>query len=104
MAELWTPTVFDLPSGNPFTYDTLAISVISATEAFTRGIDTRDKKRCVVCGEGGGAILEHAHIVPEVEDETVRSPYLFLRMLTNEMRVVGRLARSRLRSPSCQVS
>ena len=85
------PTVFDLTSGNPFTYEARAISVISGTEAFKRGINTRDKKRCVVCGERGRAVLEHAHIVPKVEEETVRSPYLLLRILTNEIRVVGRL-------------
>ena len=76
MAELWTPTVFDLSSGHPFVYDARPISVISGTEAFTRGINTRDKKRCVVCGERGGAILEHAHIVPKVEDDTVRALFI----------------------------
>ena len=83
--------MFDLTSGNPFTYEARAISVISGTEAFKRGINTRDKKRCVVCGERGRAVLEHAHIVPKVEEETVRSPYSLLRILTNEIRVVGRL-------------
>jgi hypothetical protein len=79
VAEPWTPTVFDLTSGNPFTYEARVISVISGTEAFTRKINKRDKKHCVVCGEGGRAILEHAHIVPKVEDETVRSPiYCFV--------------------------
>lgn len=103
-AGLWTPPVFNLASGNPFTYEARAISVISGTEAFTRGINTRDKKRCVVCGERGRAILEHAHIVPKVEDETVCSPCLLLRISTDEMRVVGTVARCRLYSPSCQVS
>ncbi|KAF5382142.1 hypothetical protein D9615_004426 [Tricholomella constricta] len=69
-AELWMPTVFDLSSGYPFTHDARAISVISGTDAFTTVIDTRDKKRCVVCGERGRSVLEHAHIVPRVEDET----------------------------------
>jgi hypothetical protein len=103
-AELWTPTVFDLPSGNPFAYDARAISVISGTKAFTTGINTRDKMRCVICGEKDRGILEYAHIIPMVEDETVRSPYFLLRILTSEIRVVGTLAQSRLHSPSCQVS
>jgi hypothetical protein len=60
-SELWTPTLFDLSSGNPFAYEARPISVTLGTKAFKERIDTRDKKRCVVCGEPGGPILEHAH-------------------------------------------
>lgn len=76
MQAEWTPTPFNLTGGNPFPYSDHAISVISATEAFETGINRRDNEKCVVCGEAKW--VEHAHIIPKSEPETV-SPihYLF---------------------------
>jgi hypothetical protein len=73
MTETWTPIAFHLVDGNPFTYSERAISVISGTEAFNTGINRRDDKRCIVCGLDSRVLLEHAHIIPKVEIETVRS-------------------------------
>ena len=68
-------TAIDLVSlvrlGKPFPYPERPISEISRTTAFNTGIDLRDKKRCIICGVRRP--LEHAHIVPKVEDEVVRS-------------------------------
>jgi len=57
----WTPTPL---AGNPFEYPALAVSAISATEAFQTSIDLRDGRRCVVCG------LQHCHIILEGERHT----------------------------------
>jgi hypothetical protein len=71
MTTLWTPTPLPLNAGPPFAYSDAAISDISHTEAFVTGIDLRDRERCIVCGRQVG--LAHCHIVPKVEDTTVRS-------------------------------
>jgi hypothetical protein len=74
----WTPVPFNLLEGNPFSYALRSVSAISGTEAFVTGIDLRDKRRCVVCGNGQRVLHEHAHIVPRVEDETVCPLYSLL--------------------------
>jgi hypothetical protein len=47
----WTPNPFNLLEGPPFEYSDDDISLISGTEAFDTGIDSRDGGRCVVCGD-----------------------------------------------------
>src|SRR5271170_7960037 len=71
-AEQWTPLPFDLRLGVPFTYSDRAISNISNTDAFNTGIDLRDDKKCIVCGDSDRTI-QHAHIIPKVESDTVGS-------------------------------
>jgi hypothetical protein len=71
-AEQWTPLPFDLRLGNPFTYSDRAISQISTSEAFKTGIDARDAHHCIVCGVNRKDVIQHAHIIPQVEDDTVR--------------------------------
>jgi hypothetical protein len=67
----WIPTAYDLRQGCPFTYSERAISLISGTEAFNTGINTRDDGHCIVCGVSIRG-NERAHIVPRVEYDTVR--------------------------------
>jgi hypothetical protein len=47
--------------------------VVSETEAFKTGINARDGKWCIVCGLDNRIVVEHAHIIPEIEIETARS-------------------------------
>ena len=68
----WIPTAYDLRQGCPFTYSERAISLISGTEAFNTGINTRDARHCIICGTSIRCLLEHAHTVPKVEYDTVR--------------------------------
>jgi hypothetical protein len=73
--------VLDAPNlrlGNPFTYTERAISEISATEAFNTGINERDGHQCVVCGQSDEVVLQHAHIVPKVETNTVWISLIYL--------------------------
>jgi hypothetical protein len=72
-AEPWAPLPFDLRLGTPFTYSDRAISQISNTEAFNTGIDLRDDNKCIVCGDFGRSTIQHTHIIPKVENDTVRS-------------------------------
>lgn len=53
----------DIPEGS--------ISSISASEAFATGIDTRDGSSCVICGFRIPGCVDHAHIVPRTDTETV---------------------------------
>ncbi|KAF5367420.1 hypothetical protein D9758_003614 [Tetrapyrgos nigripes] len=59
-----------LPSNCPFPYPQADLISESHTSAFTAGIDKRDVfrgvQRCVICGTAEP--LEHAHIIPRVED------------------------------------
>ena len=71
----WTPVPFNLLAGNPFSHVLRSVSAISTTEAFVTGINLRDEERCVVCGYS--LSLEHAHIVPRVENKTVSSLLIF---------------------------
>jgi hypothetical protein len=73
----WIPTPFNLLDGNPFEYSEHAISSISSTEAFQTGIEKRDIERCVVCGQSEPVLLNHAHIIPKIEKNTVRYTLLF---------------------------
>ena len=66
-AERWTPLPFDLRLGTPFTYSDHTISQISDTEAFETRINLRDDDKCIVCGDFGQGIIQHAHIIPQVE-------------------------------------
>jgi len=75
----WIPEPFNLLlGGNPFEYSEDAISSISGTEAFETGIKTRDRNFCVVCGYSQRRALDYCHIIPKVEDDTVRYELLFL--------------------------
>ena len=67
-----------VPVGPPFGYSDHAISSISGTEAFEKGIKLRDAGSCVVCGESERRNLDYCHIILEVEDDTVRYALLFL--------------------------
>jgi hypothetical protein len=78
MAE-WIPEPFNLLDGNPFKYSEHAISSISGTEAFKTGIVSRDGVSCIVCGVGGRGALNLCHIIPKVEEDTVRYELLFYR-------------------------
>ena len=77
----WVPQPFNLLlDGNPFQYSDHAISSISGTEAFETGIKRRDRNQCVICGREGarfGRTLNYCHIIPKVEDQTVRYELLF---------------------------
>ena len=77
MDSQWIPRRLDLLRGNPFQYSEHSVSVISATEAFQTGIGARDGQRCVVCGASSRQSLEHAHIIPKVEYDTVRYALLY---------------------------
>ena len=99
----WTPVPFNLLTGNPFSYALRSVSAVSATEAFVTGIDLRDKGRCVVCGNGLQVVLEHAHIVPRVEHETVCPLYPLLYVTVLPLKkpdIVGGDAQHRLHSSS----
>lgn len=76
MSESYTPNAFNLRDGNPFTYDARSISTASSTMAFKTGIDARNRGQCIVCGLQGDGVLEHAHIIPQVENQTVCSHIL----------------------------
>jgi len=78
MSDLeWIPAPFNLLDGNPFEYSEHAISSISGTEAFRTGIEARDGNSCIVCGVGGRGALNDCHIIPQIEDDTVRYELLF---------------------------
>ena len=68
----WTPEPFDLRQGNPFEYSEHAISSTSGTGAFETSIKIRDGRLCVVCGLSQRQALHYCHIIPKVEDDTVR--------------------------------
>ncbi|KAF8349528.1 hypothetical protein F5887DRAFT_914458 [Amanita rubescens] len=68
----WIPQPFNLLEGNPFEYSEHAISSISGTEAFEKGIKIRDRHLCVVCGYSQLRALNYCHIIPKVEDDTQR--------------------------------
>ncbi|KZP31232.1 hypothetical protein FIBSPDRAFT_945258 [Athelia psychrophila] len=73
MSEHYIPTAYDLAvGGNPFAYGAVSISTVtrSQTEAFNTGINARDLGQCIICGYGDPIALEHAHIIPKVEDDT----------------------------------
>ncbi|KAJ7081445.1 hypothetical protein C8R44DRAFT_67747 [Mycena epipterygia] len=68
--EFWTPTPFDLTKGPPFagTPYPHSLSTKSNTEAFTTGIDNRDRGRCIICKTT--LAIERACIVPPGESKT----------------------------------
>lgn len=79
MSEHYIPTAYDLAvGGNPFAYGAVSVSTVtrSQTEAFNTGINARDLGQCIICGYGDPSALEHAHIIPKVEDDTVCSHLL----------------------------
>jgi 5-methylcytosine-specific restriction endonuclease McrA len=47
----------------------------SDTTAFNEGIDERDDGTCAVCGHV--VILEHCHIIPRSEPETVSCSFFY---------------------------
>ena len=65
------PLNLNLDTGLPFSYSSSAISTISDTEAFATGINRRDSHSCIVCGQKEKIILDHCHIVPKHEEESV---------------------------------
>ncbi|KAG1823355.1 uncharacterized protein BJ212DRAFT_1444544 [Suillus subaureus] len=75
MAPLSTFSLPLLPSGLPAGYgwEERDVSVLSTTTAFNTGVDRRDtflgQRRCVVCGEAGGAVLQHCHISKDSEPQ-----------------------------------
>ena len=85
----WTPEPFNLRQGNPFEYSEYAISSISGTEAFETGIKIRDRRLCVVCGLSQRQALHYCHIIPKVEDDTVRYELLFYHIRTDHGTVGG---------------
>jgi 5-methylcytosine-specific restriction endonuclease McrA len=70
MSTILTPVALQLWENIPFVYTQRAISELSATEAFETGIDKRDEGKCVICGTV--LAVQHCHIVPKVEPDTVR--------------------------------
>jgi hypothetical protein len=64
----------ELPAGFEYRHE---ISEGSNTTAFNTGVDTRDLRRCVVCGKsafkvGSGPLgVQRAHIIGRTEDNTV---------------------------------
>ena len=72
----WIPGPLE---GNPFEYaeDATSSTSLSGTEAFETGIEKRDGNFCVVCGFSDPQALDYCHIIPKVEDETVRYKLLF---------------------------
>ncbi|KAF8331362.1 uncharacterized protein EI90DRAFT_3145612 [Cantharellus anzutake] len=66
----WIPAPFSLLDGNPFQYSDHAISTLSATETFNRGIQIRDADLCVICGLAEPPALRYCHIIPKVEHDT----------------------------------
>ena len=85
----WIPEPFNLLEGNPFEYSEHAISSISGTEAFETAIKTRDRNSCVVCGHSQRRALNYCHIIPKVEDDTVRYELLFYHIRTDHGTVGG---------------
>ena len=85
----WIPEPFNLLEGNPFEYSQHTISSISGTEAFESGIKTRDRHLCVVCGHSQQRGLNYCHIIPKVEDDTVRYVFLFHHIRTDHGTVGG---------------
>jgi hypothetical protein len=90
-------TLFPLPleSGEPpagYAWPDRATSDLSTTTAFNTGIDERDRffgqRRCVVCGRQG-VVLQHCHIIPKIEEDTV-SRNRHMSHFSKTVRVVGR--------------
>lgn len=57
------------PAGFGYAYIDALTEGSIRTEAFDTGVDDRDGKQCVVCGD---RLYEHVHIVPKTEEDTVR--------------------------------
>ena len=70
----WTPIPFNLLNGNPFQYSESddEISSISGSQPFETGILARDSGKCVVCGMNDVRVLNYCHIIPKIEEDTVR--------------------------------
>jgi hypothetical protein len=85
----WIPGPFNLLERNPFEYSQHTISSIPGTEAFETSIKTRDRRLCVVCGSSQQQGLNYCHIIPKVEDDTVRFELMFYHIRTDHGTVGG---------------
>jgi hypothetical protein len=80
MLRPWIPTPLPLNTGPPHILRQLFQQY---HKPFITGIDCRDRVRCIVSSYRSCLLLEHCHVMPKVEDESVKSPIPFKPGLNN---------------------